>query len=88
MATVYPDIRIVEEVYKFLNVVWNISIFIVPFVCMNRYVRHKSNDAFTTDRHKVVNIRNKGYEHDYLHELNTDGRGKCLSIVCSGIRIK
>jgi len=30
MATVYPDVRIVEEVHNFFDVVWNISTFIVP----------------------------------------------------------
>jgi hypothetical protein len=50
MAIVYPDIRIVEEVYIVLQVVLNISIFIVPVARQNRNVRHTSSDAMTKDR--------------------------------------
>jgi len=50
MATVHPDIRIVEEVYRFFHVVLNISIFIVPVGSLNRNVRHTSSDVMTKDR--------------------------------------
>jgi len=49
MAIVYPDIRIMEEVHIYNNVVWNINIFIVPVVCPSRNVRHSSSDAMKKD---------------------------------------
>jgi hypothetical protein len=76
MATVYPDSRIAEEVHKVFNVVWNISIFIVPVASQNRNARHTSSDALIKNRYKVIKIRTKGYEHEYLHQNSSEGRGK------------
>jgi len=49
MATVYPDIRIVQDVYNVFRVVLKISIFIVPVASLNRNVRHTGSDAITKD---------------------------------------
>jgi len=57
MATVYPGIRIMVEVHNFVDVVLNISIFIVPVASHNRNARHTSSDAMKKYRYKVVNIR-------------------------------
>jgi hypothetical protein len=56
MATVYPDVKIVEEVYNILNVVWNISIFIVLVASQTRNSRHTGSDT-KPKTYKLVNIR-------------------------------